>query len=224
MTARTRGARRHHNTAAKIVGTVGVLGVAATIAGLNTFGSFTDSTTPVGTQVDTGVLSIDVADAGDALSMPFSGGLMLAGDSRGYRLDLVNNGDVSLSGVTMTSRATVSSVLNTDTTHGLQLNMKNCTVPWTVSNFVYSCGGTQSTVYAGPIVTANLTVRVRRAPPPARPARASAAWTTCCSPRRCRSRRRATPSRARPARWTSSSPAPSARARLVDSCPLIPPP
>ena len=158
MTARTRGARRRHNTAAKIVGTVGVLGVAATIAGLNTFGSFTDSTTPVGTQVDTGVLSIDVADAGDALSMPFSGGLMLAGDSRGYRLDLVNNGNVSRSGVTMTSRATASSILNTDTVNGLQLNMRNCTVPWTVSNFVYTCGGTQSTVYAGPIVTANLTV------------------------------------------------------------------
>ena len=79
MTARTRGARRHHNTAAKIVGTVGVLGVAATMAGMSTFGSFTDSTTPVGTGVDTAVLSIDLADAGDALSMPFGGGLMLAG-------------------------------------------------------------------------------------------------------------------------------------------------
>ena len=79
VTARTRGARRHHNTAAKIVGTVGVLGVAATMAGMSTFGSFTDSTTPVGTGVDTAVLSIDLADAGDALSMPFGGGLMLAG-------------------------------------------------------------------------------------------------------------------------------------------------
>ena len=156
MTARTRG--RRHTTAAKIVGTVGVLGVAATIAGLSTYGSFTDSTTPVDTKVDTGVLSIDVADAGDALSMPFSGGLMLAGDSRGYRLDLVNNGNVNLSSVTMTSRATASSILDTDTVNGLQLNVKNCTVPWTVSNFVYSCAGTQSTVYAGPIVKSNLTI------------------------------------------------------------------
>jgi hypothetical protein len=158
VTARTRGARRHHNTAAKIVGTVGVLGVAATIAGLTSFGSFTDSTEPVNTGVDTGVLSINVADAGDSLSMPFGGGLMLAGDSRSYRLDLVNDGSASLSTVTMTSRATTSSILDTDPVNGLQLTMKNCTVPWTVSGSVYSCGGTQSTVYSGPIVTANRTI------------------------------------------------------------------
>ena len=158
MTARTRGARRPQNTAAKIVGTVGVVGVAATIAGLTSFGAFTDSTQPVDTKVDTGVLSIDVADAGDSLSMPFGGGLMLAGDSRSYRLDLVNDGDVALSSVTMTSRATESSILDTDTVNGLQLDMKNCTVPWTVSDSVYTCGGTQSTVYSGPIVTANRTV------------------------------------------------------------------
>jgi hypothetical protein len=146
------------NTAAKIVGTVGVLGVAATIAGLSSFGAFTASTEPVDTSVDTGVLSINFADAGDALSMPFGGGLMLAGDSRGYRVDLVNDGAVALSTVTMTSRATQSSILDTDAVNGLQLDVKNCTVPWTVAGSTYSCVGTQSTVYAGPIVTSNRTV------------------------------------------------------------------
>ena len=152
MTARTRGARRHHHTAAKIVGTVGVLGVAATIAGLSTFGSFTDSTTPVDTQVDSGVLSINLADAGDSLSMPFGGGLMLAGDSRSFRVDLVNDGDTALGTVSMTSRATASSILDTDPSVGLQLRLIDCSVPWTVSGSTYSCAGTQTVFYSGPIV------------------------------------------------------------------------
>jgi hypothetical protein len=154
VTARTRGARRRHSTAAKLVGTVGVLGVAATIAGLASFGNFTTSSAPVDTSVDTGILSINVADAGDSLSMPFGGGLFLAGDSRSYRLDLVNDGNSALSTVTMSSRATTSSILDTDQVNGLQLTMKNCSVPWTVSGSTYSCAGTQTTSYSGPIVTA----------------------------------------------------------------------
>jgi hypothetical protein len=152
VTVRTRESGRRRSTAAQIVGTVGVLGVAATIAGLGTLGNFTDSTAPVDTTVDTGVLSIDVADAGDSLAMPFGGGLILAGDSRSYRLDLVNDGDSALSSVTMTSRATASSILDTDTVNGLQLTATNCSVPWTVSNSVYSCAGTPTTFYSGPIV------------------------------------------------------------------------
>jgi hypothetical protein len=154
VTARTRGARRHHNTAARIVGTAGVLGVAATIAGLASYGSFTDSTTPVGTGVDAAVLSIDLADAGDALSMPFGGGLMLAGDSRNYRVDLVNNGDAALSAVTVTSRATASSILDTDAVHGLQLQVRSCSEHWDVVGSVYSCDGVERSYYAGPVVTA----------------------------------------------------------------------
>jgi hypothetical protein len=90
--------------------------------------------------------------------MPFGGGLFLAGDSRSYRLDLVNDGDAALSSVTMTSRATASSILDSDTVHGLQLTVKNCSVSWTVANSVYSCAGTATTVYSGPIVASGQTV------------------------------------------------------------------
>lgn len=154
MTARTSGAQRRHTTAAKLVGTAGVLGVAATIAGLSTFGGFTDSTTPVTTRVDSAVLSISVADAGDPLSMPFGGGLMLAGDSRNFRVDLVNDGDAALGAVTLASRATASSVLDTDTVNGLQLQVRSCSVVWAVSGGDYSCGGATKSYYTGPIVTA----------------------------------------------------------------------
>ncbi len=158
MTARTRGARRPGNTAAKLVGTVGVVGVAAIIAGLTSFGSFTDSTTPVDTKVDSAVLSINLSDAGDSLSMPFGGGLILAGDSRSFRVDLVNDGNAALSTVTMTSQTTASSILNTDHVNGLQLTLRNCNVPWTVSGSMYSCAGTQSTFYSGPIAASGLAI------------------------------------------------------------------
>ena len=149
MTSQTRVARSRHATAARIVGTVGVLGVAATIAGLGTFGSFTTSSAPVDTKVDSGVLSIDVADAGDSLAMPFGGGLFLAGDSRSYRVDLVNDGDAALSTLTMTSRATASSILDTDTVNGLQLSVQACSVSWAAD---FTCAGTQTSFYSGPIV------------------------------------------------------------------------
>lgn len=152
MTSQTRVARSRHATAARIVGTVGVLGVAATIAGLGTFGSFTTSSAPVDTTVDTGVLSINVADAGDSLAMPFGGGLFLAGDSRSYRVDLVNDGNAALSSLTMTSRATASSILDTDTVNGLQLTVKSCSVSWAAD---FSCAGTQNTFYSGPIVASD---------------------------------------------------------------------
>jgi hypothetical protein len=125
-----------------------------TIAGLATFGTFTTSTEPVDTKVDTGVLSIDLADAGDSLSMPFGGGLFLAGDSRSYRVDLVNNGDSAFSSVVMDSRATTSSILDTDKSKGLQLILTNCSVPWTVSGSTYTCAGTAKNFYNGPIVVA----------------------------------------------------------------------
>lgn len=145
--------RGHHRTAARIVGTLGVLGAAAAVAGMGTFGSFTTTSAPVDTQVQGGVLSIDLAQAGDGLTMPFGGGLFLAGDSRGWRVDLVNNGDTAMSSVSLTSRATSSSILDTDATHGLQLDVKSCSAAWTVNNGVYSCAGTQKNFYSGRIVT-----------------------------------------------------------------------
>ena len=44
-------------TGLKIVGAISAVGAAVAVAGLGTFGQFTDSTTPVNTRVDTGVTS-----------------------------------------------------------------------------------------------------------------------------------------------------------------------
>jgi hypothetical protein len=130
-TAATTLTRRR--SAATIVGSIGAVGAAAAVAGLGTFGNFTDSTAPVGTAVDTGVVSIELSGAGDSGVVPFAGGLMLAGDSRTHLVDLVNDGTTALGSVTLESWATQSSVLDSDRVNGLQLSVESCSVTWVTS-------------------------------------------------------------------------------------------
>jgi hypothetical protein len=73
---------------------------------------------------------------------------MMAGDSAGYPLDLVNDGTTAFGSVTMKVSATSSSILDTDPTNGLQLKVQKCSVAWSGS----SCSGTASTLYSGPMV------------------------------------------------------------------------
>jgi len=156
----TTTARRR--TGLKIVGALSVVGAAVAVAGLGTFGQFTDSTSPVGTQVDSGVVSVDVSSPAGA-SVPFSGGMMLAGDSRSALVDLVNNGTTPLSTLTLTSTATSSSILDQDTVNGLQLTVESCSVAWTSGATAPYCTGTVRSYLTQPILVSN-------APLPASPA------------------------------------------------------
>jgi hypothetical protein len=140
----------------KLLGSVAVLGVAAAVAGLGTFSTFTDSTSPVNTQITSGVVSLSLTDNGAVATVPFQGGTFLAGDSQSHPLDLVNDGNTAMTSVTMASSATASSALDTDTANGLQLAVKSCSVPWTGSGASWSCSGTTRTFYTGPIVTSQV--------------------------------------------------------------------
>ena len=142
-------------SAVKIVGAISAVGAAVAVAGLGTFGNFTDSTSPVGTRVDSGVLSIDVSQPGGA-SVPFAGGMMLAGDSRSALIDLVNDGTTPLSAVTLRSWATSSSVLDQDTVNGLQLSVESCSVGWTSGAGAPTCSGTSRLYFTQPIVVNNV--------------------------------------------------------------------
>jgi hypothetical protein len=142
-------------TGLKIVGALSVVGAAVAVAGLGTFGQFTDSTTPVNTKVDSGVVSVDVSSPAGA-SVPFSGGMMLAGDSRSALVDLVNDGTTPLAAVTLTSTATASSVLNTDTVNGLQLTVESCSVAWTTGAAAPTCSGTARSYFTQPIIVSNV--------------------------------------------------------------------
>ena len=151
MTAQPAGDARA--TRRKVAASIGVLGVAATVAGLGTFGTFTDSTTPVVSSLDTGVLSIALTEAADAATLSlFDRGVFLAGDSESSAIDLVNDGTVPLAGLQLNSVATSSSVLDSDPVHGLQLAVDSCSEAWDSVGGAWTCGAMTTRHYSGPIV------------------------------------------------------------------------
>ncbi|MGY1740633.1 MULTISPECIES: TasA family protein [unclassified Blastococcus] len=142
-------------TTRKVLGSLGVLGAAAAVAGLGTFGTFTDSTTPISTEVASGTVNIDLATAGAAIPATTAG--FLPGDSMTRAVTLTNSGTSPLSSVTLATTATVSSVLDTNTTNGLKLTVKSCDVPWTQGGSAtaptYTCGGTVTDLGTTPVVS-----------------------------------------------------------------------
>ena len=48
------------STTKKVVGSLAIAGTAAAVAGLGTFGTFTDSSTPIASTIASGTLDIDV--------------------------------------------------------------------------------------------------------------------------------------------------------------------
>ncbi len=144
-------------TARKVVGSLAVIGSAAAVAGLGTYGNFTDSTTPMNTTVASGTLSIDLTQPAGAYAIPVSVSGLVPGDSITRAVNLSNDGSTALSSVTLTSTATVSSILTSDTVNGLQLAIKSCGVAWTqggtASAPTYTCAGTTQTLVNGPAVT-----------------------------------------------------------------------
>ncbi len=117
------------STARKVVGSLGVLGAAAAVAGMGTFGSFTDSSTPVATTISSGTVSIDLAQA---TATPFTAGGLVPGDSVTRAFTLRNDGNTDLSSITIDSTATgTAGILTTDVVNGLQMSVRSCAVAWT---------------------------------------------------------------------------------------------
>jgi hypothetical protein len=144
------------STTRKVVGSLAILGTAAAVAGLGTYGNFTDSTTPLNTTVDTGTLSINLAQPGGAVAIPVSTTGFVPGDSMTRAVDLVNDGSVALGALSVTSAVTsAANVLTTDAVNGLQLTVEGCSVAWeqggTTEAPLYACSGTKRTVLSGPI-------------------------------------------------------------------------
>jgi hypothetical protein len=147
-----------HSNTRKVVGSLAIVGAAAAVAGLGTYGNFSDSSTPINTTVATGTLSIDVSQPGGAYAIPVTTNNFVPGDSITRAVNLVNDGGSDLGSVNLSSTLTSapSNVLTTDATNGLQLAVRKCTVPWTQTGTsqapAYSCSGTQTTILSGPAV------------------------------------------------------------------------
>ena len=142
--------RRPRTVAGKVAASLGVLAAGGAVAGLGTVGTFTDSTTPVDTTVDGGVVSIDLSGPGRLGTVPLAFGGVLPGGTTTRTVSIVNDGSSDLASVTMTAEATLSSVLDTDRSRGLQMTVRSCSVPWS-SDAV--CAGAQRTVLpSGPVI------------------------------------------------------------------------
>jgi hypothetical protein len=115
-------------TASKTRTTRKLLGSLGVVAGMGTFGTFTDSTTPLNASVSSGTLSLDLSAKNAALSLTATD--MVPGDSISRAFDLVNSGKTPFGGIEMTSTATTSSILDTDKVNGLKLTVKSCSVAW----------------------------------------------------------------------------------------------
>jgi len=133
--------------ARKIVGSLGVLGAAAAVAGLGTFGTFTDSTTPIATTIASGTIDIDVT--GPGVTVPMNTTNFVPGDSVTQAVSLINKGSAAFGSVSLSTTVATPSVLTTDTTNGLQMELKSCTVAWSATN---TCAGTTTSLGSGPVV------------------------------------------------------------------------
>jgi hypothetical protein len=143
-------------TARKVVGSLGVIGVAAAVAGMGTFGSFTDSSTPVSTTIDSGVVDIDVAAVG-AATLPVTTTGFVPGDSLTRAVDLTNKGTSALGSVMLNTTVATPSVLTSDLTNGLQMTVKSCGVAWTLvgspSAPSYTCASGEKQLASGPVLS-----------------------------------------------------------------------
>jgi hypothetical protein len=141
----------------KVVGSLAILGTAAAVAGLGTYGNFTDSTTPMNTTVDTGTISINLAQPGGVTAIPVTTAGIMPGDSISRAVNLINDGNSALGSVSVNSALTsAATILTTDAVNGLQLTIKGCSVAWTQGGTptapTYSCTGIERTVLSGKAV------------------------------------------------------------------------
>jgi hypothetical protein len=145
-------------TTRKVLGSLAVIGTAAAVAGLGTFGTFTDSTTPVSAQLTSGTVSIDLAQPAAPIPAVTTG--LLPGDSIARTLTLVNDGNSPLSSVALGVSTTNPSVLTTDPVNGLQLTLKACSVAWTQAGTapLYTCAGTERALTPGGAAIGNRTL------------------------------------------------------------------
>jgi spore coat-associated protein N len=157
---RTTGSRRTVSRG-KVLVTLGVLAAAATAVGAGTYASFTASTTagPLTVSSGTEALSVPVAGATNRMTVSATG--IVPGDTIQRAVNLQNTGNQNLSSITLTTNATTSSLLDTDTTNGLQLVIDRCSVAWTEAGvapaYTYSCSGSTTSVLAStPVIGSGL--------------------------------------------------------------------
>jgi spore coat-associated protein N len=139
-------------TSKRLLASLAVVGATAAAAGLGTFATFTSSTSASHT-IASGTVSIALGATGSANRLNVGASNLVPGDTVQRSADLINNGSASadnLSAIVLTTTASPSSLLDTETTNGLQMTIDKCSVAWTesASPYTYTCGGTTTSVLA----------------------------------------------------------------------------
>lgn len=140
------------NSARKVLASAAALGVAASAAGLGTFAAFTSSTS-ASHQAASGTVTAALGAAGSTDNRLTVGATSLAaGDTIQRAVKLSNTGSLNWASAALTTTASVSTLLDTDATNGLQMVIDKCSVPWTEAGtapaYTYTCSGTTTTVVA----------------------------------------------------------------------------
>lgn len=112
----------------------------------------TQSTTPSYSTGTVTLAGIGTNATNNRLSVGATG--IAPGDTIQRAVNIKYTGSITAASVTLTTTATTSSLLDTDTTNGLQLVIDKCSVAWTETSsggnapYTYTCSGTTSSVLA----------------------------------------------------------------------------
>lgn len=147
------------STKVKLLASVVTVAAAASVAGLGTYGTFTNtlsvSSPPIYT---TGTVALTFASSGTTNVLSTGVSDMAAGDSAERGFTLSNTGSLDLASITLDMNGTASSLLTTDATNGLQAKIDACSTSWTTIDtgapYTYTCSGTTTSVLAStPLAT-----------------------------------------------------------------------
>jgi spore coat-associated protein N len=134
----------------KVFGSIAVLGVAASVAGLGTFASFTSSTS-ASQAISSGTVSIALGASGPANRLSVAASNLVPGDTVQRAVDLTSNSSDPLGSVSLQTSAAPSNALTTDA-NGLTVKVDKCSVAWTESGvapaYTYTCSGTTTSILA----------------------------------------------------------------------------
>lgn len=145
----------------KLFASLALVGGAASIAGLGTFATFTSATSAQNQALSSGTVSIAL---GSTNRLTVGASNIVPGDTIERAVDITNNGSAgtsSVGSISVTTSASPSSLLDTDGTNGLQMQIDSCSQAWTESGngttvpYTYTCGGTTSSVLASRAVIAS---------------------------------------------------------------------
>ena len=142
----------------KLLSSAAVIGAAASIAGLGTYATWTSSTTAQNQTVSAGTVQIALGST-NRLTTNATG--LVPGDTveRAVDLDGPSSGISGIGSISLGVTVGSSTLLDSDTTNGLHMNVDSCPSAWTESGtapaYTYSCSGSVTSLVSNQPVIGN---------------------------------------------------------------------